>query len=1010
MYLICGPSAKIDNLRIDPDTDASVVNFDGLINPGNVTDISAFIADADGVKVVDSIAVNINDNAFSGSISALNLQKWDLQTPAIYTLNLKLLDSAGNLVKTHLQKFGYRQFKISGNRFYLNGKRIKIYFGNIKSYSPGARYFEPQSAENFKQWLLRQKAQGVNTLRYHMAGPDSEYVLNICDEAGIMVMQEFPVFHRVFSSIPDSNNLNAYLDFVLVELSDFMYRDYNHPSVVMWSLSNEVWSETLLELYGRFYDTASQIESGSRPMCPTSGLNSFGVPSVAVATDYFDDHNYDMNGWCDLATLDSISERIAQVEGIYGTIDRPWMVVEFDDVPTGSIYFNPSIGYVEQYITNKNDIRVKKIGLRAASGGDCYDSMLKYHGKRVYEMMRAEPVFQGWHPWYNNRNHLPDWFGRLAADYVVMLDPARHNLHWFKDGNADLSVIVMKDTEVQLNGTVKISLKNNAGTTVYSVSNAVQMDAFQDKWEGALHCDWAGLAAGNYTLNIEVLNSQNDILNYNYYDSKIYPAFEPIGTQMTVGFAGDASYVDILAAYCPDITWKNIASSSDLNSVNKLVILPDALPVTSSWLTHTTALRWFKVGGRLLVLEQNFDGEIQFVPGISLSTKKECRDNFADVLVRFHPAFKDLTAQEFRDWNGLDNYIINAALIPVTENAICASGGFTAVFDGRIGSGELIFSQMEAFGRLSLEPAAAAYIRNLLSYLIEQPIHSSVRVFNADVTEPPIADSWSEDFESYPIGQGNNICAPNWTNIGLPTSSAKITAAAIDGNSSCKLTDVQWTNPWLKRAAPWTQSNGDVMAKAQIAVQTLHPSWPLANHLVFGNIALGVSGKNISYKVLTSSEIGKTITAYDYFTKTDVSIEASKWYDIKIVIHKIDGTNNDTADIYYKQSDNIFWVNLAKDIQLNLDFSGFVYTVQQSYQNYIGYIDNIQAALYHEPIVGDLDANWMVNIEDYAYLANYWSQSVCAQPSWCENADINQDGAVNIADLKLLFVNWLSNL
>lgn len=63
---------------------------------------------------------------------------------------------------------------------------------------------------------------------------------------------------------------------------------------------------------------------------------------------------------------------------------------------------------------------------------------------------------------------------------------------------------------------------------------------------------------------------------------------------------------------------------------------------------------------------------------------------------------------------------------------------------------------------------------------------------------------------------------------------------------------------------------------------------------------------------------------------------------------------------------------------------------------------------WQEVIAGDIAGLYGVDMIDYTRLANHWGQTGC--PADCENADINEDGEVNILDLSLLADNWLAGV
>lgn len=57
--------------------------------------------------------------------------------------------------------------------------------------------------------------------------------------------------------------------------------------------------------------------------------------------------------------------------------------------------------------------------------------------------------------------------------------------------------------------------------------------------------------------------------------------------------------------------------------------------------------------------------------------------------------------------------------------------------------------------------------------------------------------------------------------------------------------------------------------------------------------------------------------------------------------------------------------------------------------------------------LGDMTANWRVDMVDYAQFSMFWHRDDCSEPDWCGLADFNQDGIVDIKDLAILAMHWL---
>jgi len=181
---------------------------------------------------------------------------WTPSHPFLYNIYITLKDTqTGKTATCYRDRFGFRDFIIKGNKFFLNGERVRLYCGNIRT----AGAWETYAPDNTKSrnYMRRQKASGANTIRYHMAGADSHRMLAMADEEGLFVISEFPMFHRVFHHLAFKNESDRkiFMDNVLYEWKERLYRDYNHPACVVWSLSNEVWTDSTVDELNEIYST-----------------------------------------------------------------------------------------------------------------------------------------------------------------------------------------------------------------------------------------------------------------------------------------------------------------------------------------------------------------------------------------------------------------------------------------------------------------------------------------------------------------------------------------------------------------------------------------------------------------------------------------------------------------------------------------------------------------------------------------------------------------------------------
>ena len=148
---------------------------------------------------------------------------WSPVDPYLYRLRITLDDTSGKPLDEQVIRFGFREITWKGPRLYLNGKELHISGtgdhteGDIES-SPGY----------LRLWMRKLRQEGLGFMRLHTM-VKSAYVFDIADEEGMLLEAEAP--HHFKLPSPERAALN-------VERLVTAYR--NHPSVLAWSVSNEL--------------------------------------------------------------------------------------------------------------------------------------------------------------------------------------------------------------------------------------------------------------------------------------------------------------------------------------------------------------------------------------------------------------------------------------------------------------------------------------------------------------------------------------------------------------------------------------------------------------------------------------------------------------------------------------------------------------------------------------------------------------------------------------------------
>ena len=208
--------------------------------PGSVIPVEVKILDATG-KVV---AQQKSDIPFSAKwrdreyelpgISLPNANLWSCESPYLYTAVVTLYDNLGNVADEVKEQFGVRTIEFSpAFGFKLNGKKVllKGYANHHTLGALGAAAY-PRAIE---KRLKLMKSFGYNHVRTSH-NPYSEDFLRLCDQNGILVVDE--LYDKWLTQYAGGR-----VDWTSLwqkDLPEWVKRDRNHPSVVLWSLGNEL--------------------------------------------------------------------------------------------------------------------------------------------------------------------------------------------------------------------------------------------------------------------------------------------------------------------------------------------------------------------------------------------------------------------------------------------------------------------------------------------------------------------------------------------------------------------------------------------------------------------------------------------------------------------------------------------------------------------------------------------------------------------------------------------------
>ncbi|PLS31327.1 beta-galactosidase [Bifidobacterium margollesii] len=307
--LTAQPKVHVFDLRITPDYDAE--RHEGRLDvrasvrhADAARTVTARLLDADGDTVWQSQRTtagaglpeedpsenDLTENdltEFDWSTAVECVRPWSAEDPYLYTLQIVIDDEAGDVVEVTAQRIGFRRFVIDDGVMKLNGKRIV--FKGVNRHEFDARFGRAVTEEDMLwdvRFLKRHNINAVRTSHY----PNQNRWYDLCDEYGIYLINETNIETHGTWSIPGDRvtpetnvpgNRPEWEGACLDRVNSMIRRDFNHASVLIWSLGNESYAGTVFQsmhdlvheldpmrpvhyegvFWNREFDASSDIES-----------------------------------------------------------------------------------------------------------------------------------------------------------------------------------------------------------------------------------------------------------------------------------------------------------------------------------------------------------------------------------------------------------------------------------------------------------------------------------------------------------------------------------------------------------------------------------------------------------------------------------------------------------------------------------------------------------------------------------------------------------------------------
>ncbi len=333
VFLYTAPKNRIEDIKIDTEISGKVL-FRIKLTEKTTSILQVQIGE-------DRCQFTVEDRDYvAGEMQIDHPRLWDMGQPELYDMELKLFTD-DTLQDSYTQSFGVREIRIQGTKLLLNNKEIFLKgFGKHEDFAVLGKGYN--SALVVKDYALL-KWIGANSFRTSHY-PYDEQMLFEADRQGILVIDETP-----FVGL----NARMYREDILQKavgiIGELINRDYNHPSVVMWSLANEpnVRNEAGEHFFKVMYNCARGHDS-TRPIT----YAAHGEPENNLGLKYYDivclNKYY---GWYTGAgqideTLEAFSECL---ERFYKNFGKGIILTEFGADAIAGIHTEPAQMFSEEY-------------------------------------------------------------------------------------------------------------------------------------------------------------------------------------------------------------------------------------------------------------------------------------------------------------------------------------------------------------------------------------------------------------------------------------------------------------------------------------------------------------------------------------------------------------------------------------------------------------------------------------------------------------------------------------
>ena len=241
VFITSRPKKRIEDINVVAKASGEAEVYVELTK--GVTSINLEILDPCGKQVASqTVAVSAKQLSANGKpcvrtvLNVPSVKQWSAETPWLYTLKAASSDKSGVTERAELQ-IGFRDVQIVGNQLLVNGQPV-LFKGADRHELNAYKGYVVSEADMVKDILIM-KQLNINAVRTSHY-PNDPLWYSLCDKYGLYVIDEANIeSHGMGYGEETLGNNPIFRDAHLSRISRMVRRDFNHPSVIIWSLGNE---------------------------------------------------------------------------------------------------------------------------------------------------------------------------------------------------------------------------------------------------------------------------------------------------------------------------------------------------------------------------------------------------------------------------------------------------------------------------------------------------------------------------------------------------------------------------------------------------------------------------------------------------------------------------------------------------------------------------------------------------------------------------------------------------